>query len=119
MTAKNMPALPFSSIQNNPMPLHCYLRHTRTMVNCNVRELAPPIRVVAFAQPAIPFRSGLVKMVEETGTWIVLQKRGLLIKTPCKHKYRVLNRSMTDVLEVMGAWLALNGDDYSIEWLAP
>ena len=69
-------------------------------------------RVVAFAQPAIPFRSGLVKMVEETGTWIVLQKRGLLIKTPCKHKYRVLNRSMADVLEVMGAWLALNGDDY-------
>jgi hypothetical protein len=51
-------------------------------------------------------------MVEETGTWIVLQKRGLLIITPCKHKYRVLNRSMADVLEVMGAWLALNGDDY-------
>ena len=51
-------------------------------------------------------------MVEETGTWIMLQKRGLLIKTPCKHKYRVLNRSMADVLEVVGAWLALNGDDF-------
>ena len=42
---------------------------------------------------------------KDKGTWIVMQKRGLLIETPYKHKYRVLNRSMADALVAVGACL--------------
>lgn len=69
------------------------------------RALVPPPRTRAVD-------SATIRVVAFAGTYIVLQKCRLLIETPCKHKYRVLNRSMADVLEVMGAWLALEGDDF-------
>jgi len=59
---------------------------------------------------SLPDRVNVEMHGKDKGTWIVMQKRDLLIETPYKHKHRILNRSMADALVAVGAWLALNAE---------